>query len=224
MASANMRIAEALALSALLHVLIFAPLQQPGGGARMPAAWKPLLVTIGQPDAVTAVAAAPESLKPETGPAASGVNVPTRGPERETIDATRPARPEELIVNVILPAEDGSSGPQNALDIGGQRYVYFNSPGVERHARPVTALQPRYPAARPANPDGSVVLELLIDEQGLLEQVNVICAAPGFEASARESVAGLRFSPALGPHGPVKSFMLVEFAYGRSVPCDSGFN
>jgi len=46
-----------------------------------------------------------------------------------------------------------------------------------------------------------------------------VCAAPPFERSARESVAGLRFQPALAKEGPVKSYMLVEFGYGKGLPC-----
>jgi hypothetical protein len=216
MENANLRIVEALALSALLHLLILAPLQQSDGAVQAPTAWGPLIVTVGggaeRPDADARG-------EPGAGPAARGAHDLARNPARQARDATRPAVPDEVTVKVLLFTDDPGN-PQNALDIGGQRYIYFNSPGLRQQVRPLSELRLRYPVAIPEDPDGSVVLQLLIDERGLLEGVSVLCAAPGFETSARESIAGLRFSPARGRDGPVKSFMLVEFGYGRGVPCD----
>jgi hypothetical protein len=37
--------------------------------------------------------------------------------------------------------------------------------------------------------------------------------------SALESVQGLKFQPAVAKEGPVKSYMLLEFGYGRGYPC-----
>jgi len=52
----------------------------------------------------------------------------------------------------------------------------------------------------------------------------VLCAAPAFEQSALESLRGMKFEPARGNDGPVKSYLLVDFAYGRGFPCPSAPN
>lgn len=235
----NLRIAEALALSALVHagiyVWIFAPLQPLNGAGPVPSAVGALTVTIDRgpeqsamlgarvPPGAAAVPAqggtpplSPEHLAQAAARAARGK---TRNPMHEPKDPTRPALPDELTVNVLLLEGGGPDKPQDYVEAGGQRYAYFNSPGLKEHVRPLVALRPRYPAMTPEDPDGAVVLQLLISEHGALEQVSVVCAAAAFENSARASIAGMRFSPARGQQGPVKSYMLVEFAYGRGFPC-----
>ena len=74
-------------------------------------------------------------------------------------------------------------------------------------------------AGRIEHRNGAVLLQLLINEHGWLAQADVVCAAPQFEKSALESVQGLKFQPAIAREGPVKSYMLVEFGYGKGYPC-----
>ena len=88
-----------------------------------------------------------------------------------------------------------------------------------RPARPLADPKLRYPTGEFKQKNGAVILQLLIDEQGALVQSDVVCAAPPFEKSALESVQGLKFQPAVAREGPVKSYMLVEFGYGKGYPC-----
>ena len=76
-------------------------------------------------------------------------------------------------------------------------------------------------AGKKAERGGAVLLQLLINERGGLDHVDVVCAAPAFEQSAVESMRGMKFRPARDKHGPVKSYMWVEIAYGRGYPCAS---
>jgi len=129
------------------------------------------------------------------------------------------AQSKKVTVEVFLLSEKLSRNPDEYVEVKGVRYIHFNSPRLAAPARPLAEPKPRYPSGKLAQKDGAVILQLLINEQGTLDQVNQVCAAPGFEKSARDSLRGMKFSPARGKDGPVKSYMLVEFGYGRGFPC-----
>lgn len=131
---------------------------------------------------------------------------------------TRSAQSKQVSVHVFL-LSDQPRNPEEYLEANGIRYIYFNSPRLLAPARPLGEPKPRYPQGKLAQQDGAVILQLLISELGVLEQASVVCSAPPFEKSARDSVKGLKFAPARGKDGPVKSYMLVEFGYGRGYPC-----
>ena len=117
-----------------------------------------------------------------------------------------------------------SNLPKNSdevLESRGSRYTYFNSRRLVSPARPLAEPKPHYPVGKKAERGGAVLLQLLINERGGLDHVDVICAAPAFEQSALDSMRGMQFTPARGKDGPVKSYMWVEFAYGRGFPCAS---
>jgi len=133
---------------------------------------------------------------------------------------TRAARSSEVKVRVLLLTDNKQfKNEEEYIEVGGVRYIHFSSPRLKARGRPLEEPNLRYPTGELSQKNGAVVLQLLISEQGVLEQTDVVCAAPPFERSARESVAGLRFQPALAKEGPVKSYMLVEFGYGKGLPC-----
>lgn len=128
------------------------------------------------------------------------------------------AQPGAVSIHVLL-LSDIPRNPEEYVEVNGARYIYFNSPRLVFRARPLGEPKPRYPKGKFAQRDGAVILQLLIDERGALHQADVVCAAPPFEKSALESVRGLKFNPAVAKEGPVKSYMFVEFGYGRGYPC-----
>jgi hypothetical protein len=133
---------------------------------------------------------------------------------------SRQARPQEVRVRVLLLSDKlTQDNPEEYVEVEGVRYVHFKSPQLKSPARPLEEPRLRYPTGVLAQKNGAVVLQLLIDEQGGLARTDVVCAAPPFMKSALESVQGLKFQPALAREGPVKSYMLVEFGYGRGYPC-----
>jgi len=133
---------------------------------------------------------------------------------------TRAARSNEVRVRVLLLTDTKPvKNEDETIEVGGVRYIHFSSPRLKARGRPLEEPKLRYPTGEFSQKNGAVVLQLLINEQGVLEQTDVVCAAPPFERSARESVAGLKFQPALAKEGPVKSYMLVEFGYGKGLPC-----
>jgi hypothetical protein len=132
---------------------------------------------------------------------------------------TRPARRQEVRVRVLLLSEKLKDNPEEYIEVGGARYIHFKSPQLKSPARPLGDPKLRYPTGKLEQRNGAVILQLLINEHGWVAQADVVCAAPPFEKSALESVAGLRFQPAVAREGPVKSYMLVEFGYGKGYPC-----
>ena len=132
---------------------------------------------------------------------------------------TRPARRQEVRVRVLLLSEKLKNNPDEYIEVGGVRYIHFRSPQLKSPARPIGDPKLRYPTGQFEQRSGAVILQLLINEYGWVAQADVVCAAPPFEKSALESVQGLKFQPAVSREGPVKSYMLVEFGYGKGYPC-----
>ena len=133
---------------------------------------------------------------------------------------SRPARPQEVRVRVLLLSDKlRQNNPEEYVEVEGVRYVHFKSPRLKSPARPLGDPRLRYPTGEFEQKNGAVVLQLLINEQGGLVGSDVVCAAPPFTKSALESVQGLKFQPAVAREGPVKSYMLVEFGYGKGYPC-----
>jgi hypothetical protein len=133
---------------------------------------------------------------------------------------SRPARPQEVRVRVLLLSDKlTQNNPEEYVEVEDVRYIHFKSPQLKSPARPLEEPKLRYPTGAFEQKNGAVILQLLIDEQGGLMRTDVVCAAPPFMKSALESVQGLKFQPAVAREGPVKSYMLVEFGYGRGYPC-----
>jgi TonB family protein len=133
-----------------------------------------------------------------------------------------PAQPtsKKIAIHVFM-MSDKPKNPDEVLESRGSRYIYFNSRRLVTQARPLAEPKPVYPAGKKAERGGAVLLQLLINERGGLDSVDVVCSAPAFEQSAVDSMRGMKFRPARDKHGPVKSYMWVEIAYGRGYPCAS---
>jgi len=133
---------------------------------------------------------------------------------------SRPARTQEVRLRVLLLSDKARDDiREEYVEVEGVRYIHFRSPQLKSPARPLTEPKLRYPTGDFAQKNGAVMVQLLIDEQGELMRSDVVCAAPPFEKAALESVQGLKFQPAVAREGPVKSYMLVEFGYGKGYPC-----
>lgn len=91
---------------------------------------------------------------------------------------------------------------------------YYLGSELDQRAVPLQAIEPEYPAAAGAR-EGALVLRLLINEHGRLDDIAVVRAEPEgvFESSARSAFAGARFSPGVREGAPVKSQLLIEVNY-----------
>jgi len=166
----------------------------------------------------TMVAAAAHAQSPSAADASQAVPLTQAATTRKEAE-TRPARRQEVRVRVLLLSEKLKDNPEEYIEVGGARYIHFKSPQLKSPARPLNDPGLRYPTGKLEQRSGAVILQLLINEYGWVAQADVVCAAPPFVKSALESVEGLRFQPAVAREGPVKSYMLVEFGYGKGYPC-----
>jgi len=175
-----------------------------------------MLGSLGLASMVVAAASSQSQRAADTPPATRLAQAATAQKEAPS----RPARPQEVRVRVLLLSDKlRQDNPEEYVEVEGVRYVHFKSPRLKSPARPLGDPRLRYPTGEFAQKNGAVVLQLLINEHGWLERSDVVCAAPPFIKSALESVQGLKFQPAVAREGPVKSYMLVEFGYGKGYPC-----
>lgn len=168
-------------------------------------------------DRIAAVPRAPPAQP--VGPAVPVTNESAANAGEQKQGGVRLALTDEVTVQVQLLSYEGGQLPNDTISVQGENYVYFQSPSLKRAAQPLTDAKPQYPAEKPLYLHGAVKLQLLIDEDGNLENTAVVCSNPTFEKSALASIEHMRFTPAQSLSGPVKSYMVVEFGYGRGYPC-----
>ncbi len=166
------------------------------------------------------------SARSDADPRASVLARATSAPPRSSGEQEAPARPgvrmalpDEVKVYVRRYDAKAEENPNEVIDVGATKYFYFNAPQLRQTAHPLADASPHYPTKKLDYPHGAVVLLLFIDEQGNLEKTLVECANPAFEESAVMSIRNMRFAAARDAHGPVKSYMKVEFRYGLGSPC-----
>jgi protein TonB len=199
----------ACALSLLLHLalLLGIPVYPSGGVARVaapiyarlePAANEPQpRVTTLTPTEKTGVPVREEA-RPE--PAATKAE-PKRGPGQTAIEA--------------------ASAPVAGLEIplSGRDATYYPARQLDVYPQPLAPIKLDYPDRAAAQQlDGNLLLLLLIDEFGVVNEASVVEAQPEgyFEEAALSVFRATRFSPAQKQGRPVKSRVLlqVEYAYG----------
>ena len=114
-----------------------------------------------------------------------------------------PVKPVSGLEAALAPAPDYLSGPR--LDPG---------------PRALDDIEPEYPDAAQLQ-EGTVVLRLLIDETGKIDNIAVVRAAPKglFERPALEAFSRARFAPGYSSGNPVKSQITVEVHF---VPINRG--
>lgn len=100
--------------------------------------------------------------------------------------------------------------------------TYYPAKQLDVLPRPLASIKPKYPPeADAANVTGQVKLLILIDEQGVVQDISVVEAKPegyGFEESAVDAFRNARFNPAMRKGRPVKSrgIFVVTFEAGEN--------
>ena len=176
----------------------------------------PLPLAVAAPKSAGLQGAVPPQ-SPVTAPKSNNESAPNIANLPQT--GVRLAVADEVGVRVHLLSYEGNQKPKDSEVIDGRTYIYFKAPGLKRTTQPREDARPHYPSEKPDYIHGAVILKLLIDEEGRLEQSIVVCSNPTFEKSAIASIENMRFTPAQNASGPVKSYMVVEFSYGRGFPC-----
>lgn len=203
-----LRLLKACVLSLMLHMaLLFGIPVNPGGVAPpVPAAFTARLESVfmeSAPPAENFASSAEPALRERTAdipqkPAASTM---------ETGPAPRAQTPVALGNGIEVPfMRDPTYYPAKQLDV---------------YPRPLTQIKLDYPAsAVAAKVDGRVVVLLMIDEFGAVNEASVVESQPDgfFEDAALEVLRAARFTPAQKQGRPVKSRVLlqVNYSYGNS--------
>ena len=200
------RLPVACALSLLLHLALLLGIPvYPGGG--VPQVGFPIHVRL-EP-----VANEPQ---PATLTPAEKTGVPVRendrpGPVARTADPARESGPA---------AAAQASAPIAGIEVPLSRDpTYYPARQLDVYPRLLAPLNLDYPERAAAQRlDGNLLLLLLIDEFGIVNEASVVEAQPDgyFEAAALAVFRATRFSPAQKQGRPVKSRVLLQVSYRYS--------
>ena len=136
---------------------------------------------------------------------------------REPMPRSAPERPPKI--RQTTPASSSTdtgdaSGPTALPDA-----TYYAARQLDVYPALTAPVDLRYSArAAAAGVKGKALLLLLIDSQGVVEDVSIVEAEPGgyIEDDARRAFVSARFTPALKNGRAVKSRVLVEVNYGEA--------
>ena len=118
------------------------------------------------------------------------------------------------------PAAESISPPAGGLELPLSRDpTYYPAQQLDVYPQPLTPIKLSYPDfAAAQRVDGQLLLRLLIDEFGVVDEASVVESRPEgyFEEGALTILRATRFSPARKQGQPVKSRVLlqVSFTYG----------
>jgi protein TonB len=139
-------------------------------------------------------------------------------PATRADEARSAARPERAAPAPA--AAPAPRGPEAAQTLGlGTETVYHLPSELDVRPQLRTSVEPPYPRVAP--PDGGyLVLQLLINETGAVEKVNVAVADPEgfFEQTAIEAFAAARFAPGMRGGVAVKSQTWIELRFHPLAP------
>lgn len=130
-------------------------------------------------------------------------------------NVSEPAPQQEQAAPSAAPAEKNASLPTIEVPLI-EDPTYYTAREVDVHPSALKAIWPAYPEeAASANVTGSVVLLLLLDEGGKVQEISVEEATPPgyFEKSAVAAFRNARFTPAQRQGRVVKSRMRIKVNY-----------
>jgi TonB family protein len=188
------RLALGLALSILVHVLVAIGVRPMASSPPAPVPFVPLMVEI-----------APLAPVPE-----AKTRIASATPSEEAVPPPESAPPS------VAAAPRSQPAPVTGLDLQFAHDRYYTSREVDVRAEPVNEVDLVYPQpAYQQRIKGRVVLRLLINERGGLDDVSVLESEPRgfFEEAALTATRALVFSPARRHGRSVKSQKTIEVAF-----------
>ena len=218
----RLRVLVAAALAIGLHAALLLPSRPTLSGSALPDAAPAMVVRLltgevvapGTPSTpVEAPAvAAPEASPPPPPPPPTLARAATR-----LGDAAHPAvvSAASAVVARVAPAAAGLPSPTPPADPGlPPAPDYFAGGRLDPGPRPLEDIDPLYPEDAKQQ-EGSVVLRLLINEAGTVDNVAVVRAYPAglFEQSALEAFGKAKFSPGKMLGVAVKSQITIEVMF-----------
>jgi TonB family protein len=140
--------------------------------------------------------------------ASSEVDLVPPDPRRPAIVAEKIKGLKDLTVSDVPQAALNPSDGENAEEPE-------KPPGEESPAVLESKVEPKYPdAARSAGVEGTVVLDVLVDETGHVVDIQVLRGLPlGVSEAAVQAVSRWRYRPARGRAGPVASRRVVRVQF-----------
>lgn len=145
-----------------------------------------------------------------------------RGASRSNVASlvVRLDSPVEHDLAAALPLFDLQASPVPAPELALARVPapplprYFRAAELDRRPTPVTDILPEFPREAAVR-TGRVRVRVLINEQGIPDQVVILKAEPAgvFDESARAAFGTARYSPGMAGGVAVKSELLVEVEY-----------
>ncbi len=226
--------AVAIGAALALHALFILSTQRPSGDARMPLVARAMTVRsivlpVAEPVAL-AQASPPATVSPA--PAEAVVATPDASPRqmpapslRETpgLTATDPAaplaapKPTAPETQSLSKSQAESQSTEASLPAAPD---YLMGARLDPGPQPIGDIEPEYPDSGHMR-EGTVVLRVLIDEAGHVDNVAVVRATPkgAFEDAAVDAFTKALFSPGRVAGVPVKSQITVEV---RFLPINRG--
>jgi periplasmic protein TonB len=206
-----MRLIKAVVLSFLLHLALLVGIPvNPTGGV-------PQLVT-------TTITARLEPASVESEPVAESVAVvpdPTPAPRADQPPKSTQAKAETK-PEPVRAVEQPASSPASGIEVPFIRDpTYYPAKQLDVYPQPLNPIQLDYPeSAASAKVDGRLLVLLLIDEFGVVNDASIVESQPQgyFEDAALAVFRAARFSPAQKQGHAVKSRVLlqIKYLYGQS--------
>jgi len=189
------RLLVAVAFSFVLHLVLLAgvPVNPTGG--------------------VPGVTTTASSITARLEPVPAGADTSPAGGKTEPSPQTVSPMPRVERKHAVAPPSSPSAGVEVPLI---RDPVYYPVKQLDVQPRPLVMVKPAYPgAALAARLNGIVTLLLLIDEFGIVNEVDVVNADPPgyFEDAATAAFRTARFEPAQRQGHAVKSRVLIKVNY-----------
>jgi protein TonB len=205
-----MRLIKAVVFSFLLHLALLVGI--------------PVNPTGGVPQMVSVITARLEPASADSEPVANSVDVAP-----ETMPAPRPDKPPkaadakaETKPEPVRASEPPPAAPASGIEVPFIRDpTYYPAKQLDVYPQPLGQIRLDYPeSAASAKVDGRLLILLLIDEFGVVNDASVVESQPEgyFEDAALTVFRAARFSPAQKQGRAVKSRVLlqVKYLYGQS--------
>jgi protein TonB len=205
-----MRLIKAVVLSFLLHLALVVGI--------------PVNPTGGVPQMVSTITARLEPASADSEPVADSVDVvPEAMPAPRTEKPPKPADPTaEAKAEPVRASEQPPASPASGIEVPFIRDpTYYSAKQLDVYPQPLAQIRLDYPeSAASAKVDGRLLVLLLIDEFGVVNDASVVESQPEgyFEDAALAVFRAARFSPAQKQGRAVKSRVLlqVKYLYGQS--------
>ncbi|TMP78318.1 hypothetical protein CWB73_17025 [Pseudoalteromonas phenolica] len=99
-----------------------------------------------------------------------------------------------------------------------ESYMHFNDSTLDRHAKPIIEIFPKYPKHLASKGiKGQVTAQVVIDEYGSLKNIRIIKSNPegAFDEVAKAALTRWKFAPALYKGKPIKVNYEVTLDWGK---------